>query len=99
MLFDRHQSKTTCLRKCWHRVQAVQPFEVSGAFPSTNDDREQHNHVAENDKNDIQNFSTCVMLSKPILALKFNQMKMQVEAPIVLSQLSNSLENTASSVP
>lgn len=87
----------------------MQPLKVSGAFPSTNDDDTEQTledyggssstHVAKEHKNEGQNFSTCVMLSKPILALKFNQMKMQVEAPLVLSHCSSSLEATVSSVP
>ncbi|XP_052108057.1 protein NEOXANTHIN-DEFICIENT 1 isoform X2 [Arachis duranensis] len=88
--------KYSCRIEC--RVQAVQPLKVSGAIPSTstNDEREQHNSdVAENH----ESFSTYVMLSKPILALKFNQMKMHVEAPVVLSQFSSSIETTASSLP
>ncbi|KAH1218265.1 Protein NEOXANTHIN-DEFICIENT 1 [Glycine max] len=96
--------KYSCQIEC--RVQALKPLKVSGAFPSTNDDTElsledygSSSHVAKDHKNDAQNFSTCVMLSKPILALKFNQMMMQVEAPLVLSQCSNSLETTVSSVP
>ncbi|RDX60633.1 Protein NEOXANTHIN-DEFICIENT 1, partial [Mucuna pruriens] len=79
--------KYSCKIEC--RVQALQPLKVSGAFTSTNDDSEQsledyggNSHVAKDHKNDAQNFSTCVMLSKPILALKFSQMKMQVEAPL-----------------
>ncbi|MED6118183.1 hypothetical protein PIB30_000161 [Stylosanthes scabra] len=89
--------KYSCRIEC--RVQAVQPLKVSGAFPSTNDDREQENgYVAEN--HERESFSTYVMLSKPILALKFNQMKMHVEAPVVLSKLSSSIETrTPSSVP
>lgn len=91
-----------------NRVQALQPLKVSGPFPFTNEESEQSledyggitNHVAKDHiKNDAQNFSSCVMLSKPILALKFSQMKMQVEAPIVLLKCSNSLETTVSSVP
>ncbi|CAJ1957722.1 unnamed protein product [Sphenostylis stenocarpa] len=96
--------KYSCQIEC--RVQALKPLKVSESFPSTNDDTEQSledhvssSHVAEDHKNDAQNFSTCVMLSKPILALKFNQMKMQVEAPLVLSPCTNSLQTTVSSVP
>ncbi|XP_068499723.1 protein NEOXANTHIN-DEFICIENT 1 isoform X2 [Phaseolus vulgaris] len=87
-------------------VQALKPLKVSGSFTSTNDEAEQilEDHgscslVAEDNKTDAQNFSTSVMLSKPLLALKFSQMKMQVEAPLVLSQCSNSLQTTVSSVP
>lgn len=82
---------------------------VSGAFPLTNDDDTEKQclqnyrgdiHVTKDHGNDGQNFSTCVMLSKPLLALKFNQMKMQVEAPLVLYQSSNCLQTTTvSSVP
>ncbi|RDY04614.1 Protein NEOXANTHIN-DEFICIENT 1, partial [Mucuna pruriens] len=68
-----------CQIEC--RVRAMQPLKVSRATLISNDDNEQH---LEDYKNDTQNFSTSVMLSKPILALKFSQMKMQVEAPIVL---------------
>jgi len=89
-----------------NRVQALKPLKVSGSFTSTNDEAEQilEDHgscslVAEDNKTDAQNFSTSVMLSKPLLALKFSQMKMQVEAPLVLSQCSNSLQTTVSSVP
>ncbi|KAK7244082.1 hypothetical protein RIF29_38900 [Crotalaria pallida] len=96
--------KYSCQIEC--RVQAVRPLKVSGAIPVTNDDREQtlegngvNNHVVEDDQNDRQRLSNYVMLSKPILALKFNQMKMQVEAPIVLFQCSNSLETSVNSVP
>ncbi|XP_027926780.1 protein NEOXANTHIN-DEFICIENT 1 isoform X2 [Vigna unguiculata] len=88
-------------------VQALKPLKVSESFTSTNDGAEQNleDHgrssslVAENHKTEAQNFSTYVMFSKPLLALKFSQMKMQVEAPIVLSQCSNSLQTTVSSVP
>ncbi|XP_057453420.1 protein NEOXANTHIN-DEFICIENT 1 isoform X2 [Lotus japonicus] len=97
--------KYSCKIEC--RVQAVQPLKVSRAIPITNDDDNEKSledygsssHEAKDHENDRQNFSTCVMLSKPILALKFNQMKMQVEAPVVLSQSLNSLETSVTSVP
>ena len=88
-------------------MQAVKPLKVSRTFPLTNiDDKDQQSlqdygggiHMTKD--HEKQNLSTYVMLSKPILALKFNQMKMQVEAPIVLYQCSNSLEpTTVSSIP
>ncbi|XP_029129457.1 protein NEOXANTHIN-DEFICIENT 1 isoform X3 [Cajanus cajan] len=96
--------KYSCKIEC--RVQALKPLKVSGPFPSTNEDTEQSledyggsSHVAIDHQNNAQNFSTCVMLSKPILAIKFSEMKMQVEAPVVLSQCSNSLETTVTSSP
>jgi hypothetical protein len=78
-------------------VQPLKPLKVSRTLPLTNVDDKEQQSLQDNGK---QNLSTYVMLSKPILALKFNQMKMQVEAPIVLYNCSNSLETTTvSSVP
>ncbi|KDO83184.1 hypothetical protein CISIN_1g0378842mg, partial [Citrus sinensis] len=37
-----------------------------------------------------RNLSISVMLSKPIIALEFNCLKMRVEAPIVVSNCSES---------
>jgi len=82
-------------------------MKVSRTFPLTNvDDKDQQSlqdyegsiHMTKD--HEKHNLNTYVMFSKPILALKFNQMKMQVEAPIVLYHCSNSLEpTTVSSVP
>ncbi|TKY66356.1 hypothetical protein E2542_SST09226 [Spatholobus suberectus] len=77
--------KYACQIEC--RVRAMQPLKVSRAILTSNGDSEQH---LEDQKDGTHNFSTCVMLSKHMLALKFSQMKMQVEAPIVLSQFRNS---------
>lgn len=103
--FNPNLLKYSCQIEC--RVQAVKPLKVSRSFPLTNvDEKDQQTlqdyegsiHMTKD--HEKQNFSTYVMLSKPILALKFNQMNMQVEAPIVLYQCSNSLEpTTVSSVP
>ncbi|XP_050898041.1 protein NEOXANTHIN-DEFICIENT 1 isoform X2 [Lathyrus oleraceus] len=106
--FNPNLLKYSCQIEC--RVQPVKPLKVSREFSLTNfDEKEQQSlqdygggssHLSKDNKNEIQNLSTYVMLSKPILALRFNQMKMQVEAPIVLYQCSNSLEtNTVSSLP
>ncbi|CAK8534906.1 unnamed protein product [Lathyrus sativus] len=85
--FNPNLLKYSCQIEC--RVKPVKPLKVSREFSLTNvDDKEQ------------QSLQDCVMLSKPILALRFSQMKMQVEAPIVLYQCSNSLETTTvSSLP
>nr|AFK45510.1 unknown [Medicago truncatula] len=103
--FNPNLLKYSCQIEC--RVQAVKPLKVSRSFPLTNvDDKDQQSlqdyegsiHMTKD--HEKQNFSTYVMLSKPILALKFDQMKMQVEAPIVLYHCPNSLEPTTfSSVP
>jgi hypothetical protein len=78
-------------------VQPVKPLKVSRTLPLTNVDDKEQQSLQDYGK---QNLSTYAMLAKPILALKFNQMKMQVEAPIVLYNCSNSLETTTvSSVP
>ncbi|KAJ1375609.1 hypothetical protein SESBI_50819 [Sesbania bispinosa] len=70
----------------------MHPLKVSGVTQTSNEDSEQYledhgssSKAGGEHKNDLQNFSTYVMLSKPILALKFSKMKMQVEAPTAFS--------------
>jgi hypothetical protein len=93
--FNPNLLKYSCQIEC--RVQPLKPLKVSRTLPLTNVDDKEQQSLQDYGK---QNLSTYVMLSKPILALKFNQMKMQVEAPIVLYNCSNSLETTTvSSVP
>ncbi|KAK2422753.1 protein NEOXANTHIN-DEFICIENT [Trifolium repens] len=93
--FNPNLLKYSCQIEC--RVQPVKPLKVSRTLPLTNVDDKEQQSLQDYGK---QNLSTYAMLAKPILALKFNQMKMQVEAPIVLYQCSNSLETTTvSSVP
>ncbi|KAG7018402.1 Protein NEOXANTHIN-DEFICIENT 1, partial [Cucurbita argyrosperma subsp. argyrosperma] len=58
-----------------YRVRAVKPAAV--AIEQAGED-EQHEHE--------QSLSTTVLLSKPILALEFSCMEMQVQAPTVVSQ-------------
>ena len=66
-------------------MQAVHPARVSG--PAS--EKEQSTEV---DQYKGQNLNVAVMLSKPILALKFSCMTLQVEAPVVVSNCSkNSL--------
>ncbi|KAJ7957489.1 Protein NEOXANTHIN-DEFICIENT 1 [Quillaja saponaria] len=91
--------KYSCQIEC--RVRAVQPVQVSGPFLTTNDDKctEHHgsntmNHAIGEFKDDMQNLSSSVLLSKPILALKFSRMKMQVEAPVVLSPCSENKQSS-----
>lgn len=66
------------------RVRAVKPAVV--AIERAGED-EQHEHE--------QSLSTTVLLSKPILALEFSCMEMQVQAPTVVSQyFKHSLRTT-----
>lgn len=50
-----------------------------------NDQSPMKNQAAKEFMDNEQNLSIAVMLSKPILALEFSSMKMQVEAPVVVS--------------
>jgi len=58
-----------------------------------------NSHMAGDHKIEMYNFSSCVMLSKPILALKFTQMKKLVDAPITLFPAENFVDNTVTLVP
>lgn len=78
-------------------MRAVQPAQVSGPSLRPEDDVDEsvrkHNcnevDSTPEDFNDNQrNLNISVMLSKPILALEFSCLKMQVEAPIEVSQSS-----------
>ncbi|KZV44076.1 hypothetical protein F511_10747 [Dorcoceras hygrometricum] len=63
-----------------HLLRAVSAARVSGPGPCTSDKDKDTNGDYQ------RNLSVAVMLSKPILALEFSSLKMQVEAPTVLSQ-------------
>ncbi|KAH6771124.1 hypothetical protein C2S52_015927 [Perilla frutescens var. hirtella] len=77
--------KYSCQIEC--RVRAVSPAKVYGpsAFDGeiSCDDMEL---VAGDSRDDKRNLCISVMLSKPILSLEFNCLKMQVEAPTVIPQ-------------
>ncbi|KAF3430918.1 hypothetical protein FNV43_RR25648 [Rhamnella rubrinervis] len=90
--------KYSCKIQC--RVRAVHPAKVSYLVLKQKYDEEQSSeHICNTMDNTTrglldsdQNLSTAVMLSKPILALRFSCMTMQVEAPIIVSDCSkNSL--------
>ncbi|KAL6188291.1 hypothetical protein ACLB2K_039684 [Fragaria x ananassa] len=83
--------KYSCMIDC--RVRAVHPAKVSGPSPVSTNENEQssdsHCYHTQNQKgitDNVQNLTRAVMLSKPILALEFSSMKMQVEAPVVISK-------------
>ncbi|KAK4753651.1 hypothetical protein SAY87_001755 [Trapa incisa] len=90
--------KYSCQIEC--RVRAVSPVKVTKLSPSTGEikhEKEDQEYgdgramesVARGDSEDnAQNLSLLVMLSKPLLALEFSRLKMQVEAPVVISHSS-----------
>ncbi|KAM5568338.1 protein NEOXANTHIN-DEFICIENT 1 [Rosa sericea] len=93
--------KYSCQIEC--RVRVVHPAKVSGPspVPSNENENEQcseihscntQNQATKEFMDNEQNLTRAVMLSKPILALEFSSMKMQVEAPVVVSNyFKNSL--------
>ncbi|XP_012479607.1 protein NEOXANTHIN-DEFICIENT 1 isoform X2 [Gossypium raimondii] len=92
--YNANLLKYSCRLAC--RVRAVRPAKVSGPSPlkkERNLDSESRGFTAEEVVDNARNLSISVMLSKPILALEFNFLEMQVEAPIILSN------NTTSSLP
>ncbi|KAG5572446.1 hypothetical protein H5410_062212 [Solanum commersonii] len=92
--YNSNLLKYSCQIEC--RVRAVQPAKVSG--PSALDaDKE---NSSEDQSSNVEsasrvatgtkrNFSISVMLSKPILALEFNHLKMRVEAPTTVTACSH----------
>ncbi|CAN6676482.1 unnamed protein product [Malus baccata var. baccata] len=93
--------KYSCRIEC--RVRAVHPAKVSGPSPmpmnETKQSSEIHtsntkNHATEEFVDKCNLLWESVMLSKPVLALEFSCMKMQVEAPVVVSNCKNSLATT-----
>ncbi|XP_043701158.1 protein NEOXANTHIN-DEFICIENT 1 isoform X2 [Telopea speciosissima] len=83
------------------QVRAVTPAKVSG--PTTPVDKHGEGLIAHQSsysvdsefegltENDARNRSISVLLSKPVLALEFNFLKMQVEPPIVVAHCSKNL--------
>ncbi|XP_040374032.1 protein NEOXANTHIN-DEFICIENT 1 isoform X3 [Rosa chinensis] len=93
--------KYSCQIDC--RVRVVHPAKVSGPSPVPSNENENkqcseihscntQNQATKEFMDNEQNLTRAVMLSKPILALEFSSMKMQVEAPVVVSNyFKNSL--------
>lgn len=92
--YNPHLLKYSCQIEC--RVRAVSPAKVSG--PHAVDSEEENHSGFESSACNLENGvnqnkrSLClsVMLSKPILALQFNSLKMKVEAPTVVTRQSPS---------
>ncbi|KAK4377032.1 hypothetical protein RND71_003328 [Anisodus tanguticus] len=85
--------KYSCQIEC--RVRAVRPATVSGPY-ALDADKEDSSESQSSDVESVgrlptgtkRNFSISVMLSKPILALEFNHLKMRVEAPTTVATCS-----------
>lgn len=91
--YNSNLLKYSCQIEC--RVRAVQPAKVSR--PSAlNADKENSSEDHSSNVESVsraptgtkRNFSISVMLSKPILALEFNHLKMRVEAPTTVTACS-----------
>ncbi|KAH9709870.1 protein NEOXANTHIN-DEFICIENT 1 [Citrus sinensis] len=97
--FDKWRGPAIKLSLPSFRVRAVEPAKVLGPSiaPKGNTEQalEHHNCQSVNSESEEwiengRNLSISVMLSKPIIALEFNCLKMRVEAPIVVSDCSES---------
>ena len=89
---------TICfLNEFSYRVRAVKPARVSSPSPGPKNEKEgslrdqifsSMDSTAVETIENGENLCVSVMLSKPVLALEFNCLNMQVEAPIVVSHCS-----------
>ncbi|XVE66107.1 hypothetical protein DITRI_Ditri08aG0054300 [Diplodiscus trichospermus] len=83
--------KYSCRIAC--RVRGAKPAKISG--PSSLKDRNSASKTADSTAEQLldkgRSLSISVMLSKPILALEFNCLEMQVEAPTILPNSTSSL--------
>ncbi|KAK1292338.1 hypothetical protein QJS10_CPB17g01923 [Acorus calamus] len=83
--------KYSCQIEC--RVQAVKPAKISGPSSALKNDGQSKGQLSgvngldakPSIEEDARECSISVMQSKPILALKFNLLQMQVEAPTMVS--------------
>ncbi|XP_059316253.1 protein NEOXANTHIN-DEFICIENT 1 isoform X1 [Lycium ferocissimum] len=84
--YNSNLLKYSCQIEC--RVRAVRPAKVSGPSALDADVEDSSEYQSSNVESvgrapigTKRNFSISVLLSKPILALEFNHLKMRVEAP------------------
>eukprot|EP00261_Vitis_vinifera_P036669 XP_019077912.1 PREDICTED: protein NEOXANTHIN-DEFICIENT 1 isoform X1 [Vitis vinifera] len=98
-VYNPNLLKYSCQIEC--RVRAVKPARVSSPSPGPKNEKEnekegspRHQIFSSMDSTAVEtiengeNLCVSVMLSKPVLALEFNCLNMQVEAPIVVSHCS-----------
>ncbi|KAK3018268.1 hypothetical protein RJ639_004503 [Escallonia herrerae] len=98
--YNQHLLKYSCQITC--RVRPVSPAKVFGPSAPVEDSEQSCESRSLNSKDSTsgklgdnkRNLSISVMLSKPILALEFNCLKMQVQPPVIVSQSThNPLED------
>ncbi|XP_024008270.1 protein NEOXANTHIN-DEFICIENT 1 isoform X2 [Eutrema salsugineum] len=74
--------KYSCHLHC--RVRPVRPAVVSDYLEDEVENTSERNHISQEPFGDERRLSVAVMLSKPIMALQFKGLTMQVEAPVVV---------------
>ncbi|KAF8096547.1 hypothetical protein N665_0306s0004 [Sinapis alba] len=74
--------KYSCHLQC--RVRPVRPAVVSDPLDDETEKFSEENHTSQELLENERRLSVAVMLSKPILALQFKDLTMQVEAPVVV---------------
>ncbi|KAM3289954.1 protein NEOXANTHIN-DEFICIENT 1 [Capsicum chacoense] len=91
--YNSNLLKYSCQIEC--RVRAVQPANVLGPSAldadkeNSSEDHSSHGEsIGRAPTGTKRNFSISVLLSKPILALEFNHLKMRVEAPTIVAASS-----------
>ncbi|VVA92827.1 unnamed protein product [Arabis nemorensis] len=75
--------KYSCHLNC--RVRPVRPAVISGTLDDEAENFSERDHTSQDLLENERQLSIAVMLSKPIIALQFKCLTMQVEAPAVLN--------------
>ncbi|AAG26963.1 unknown protein [Arabidopsis thaliana] len=81
-IYNSNLLKYSCHLHC--RVRPVRPAVVSGALEDETEKFTEQNHTSQESLENERQLSKAVMLSKPIIALQFKCLTMQVEAPVVI---------------
>lgn len=84
--WNHHLLKYSCQIEC--RIRLAKSAKVTGPVPILIEEE------ADGEENS-RKLSISVLLSKPVLALEFNCLKMQVEEPVVISPSPNTNNNTS----
>ncbi|XP_047340910.1 protein NEOXANTHIN-DEFICIENT 1 [Impatiens glandulifera] len=100
--WNNHLLKYSCQIEC--RIRLAKSAKVTGPSVITPNIEEAEHHdkssvIVDNSSDgeeDARKLSISVMLSKPVLALEFNCLTMQVEAPVVVSPSSPNNTNVRS---